>query len=359
MKILVLDQFSDPGGAQQALLDLLPAFHDAGWRAVVAMPGNGECFERVRDLGFGTARIACGPYRPDFARFAREAPRLAREIRRLAAGVDLIYVNGPRVLPGMALAGVDAPVVFHSHSNLKGSARALTRFCLRRMRARVIANCRFVAGQWGECEVVYNGVRAPSALGRPGGLPHCVGCIGRIAAEKGQREFVAAAARILKAAPDCRFLIFGTPLFGDSAYETEVRASARGLPVEFRGWTSDVYAALAELDVLLVPSAATEATTRVIPEAFAAGVPVVAFASGGIPELIEDGVNGFLAHSVEEMTQTAVRLLASDRAEVSRAARETWRRRFTLEIYRREVMRILNSTAALPASTAAPASTGP
>jgi len=41
----------------------------------------------------------------------------------------------------------------------------------------------------------------------------------------------------------------------------------------------------ARLDLLLVPSTGPEATTRVIPEAYVAGVPVIAFPSGGIPEV--------------------------------------------------------------------------
>ena len=47
--------------------------------------------------------------------------------------------------------------------------------------------------------------------------------------------------------------------------------------MEFAGWVADIYAALAEIDVLVVPSVGPEATTRVILEAFAAGVPVIAF----------------------------------------------------------------------------------
>ena len=73
-----------------------------------------------------------------------------------------------------------------------------------------------------------------------------MGCIGRIAPEKGQREFVAAAARIHQAIPDCRFVIYGAPLFGDSAaarYAAQVRIAAEGLPLEFAGWMDNIPAA--------------------------------------------------------------------------------------------------------------------
>jgi glycosyltransferase involved in cell wall biosynthesis len=372
LKLLVLDQFSEPGGAQQALLDLLPAFRERRWQVAVAMPGDGACFARVREAGCEAVPIECGPYGSgrkspaDLVRFAAETPRLARQMRTLAAAAGLVYINGPRLLPAAARAGLHAPVLFHSHSFLPaGYLRVLAGHCLRRMNARVIANCRFVADQWrrhvepGRVSVVYNGVSGTAMPKQPAGGPPHVGCIGRIAPEKGQLEFVRVARMIQRALPDCRFSIWGAPLFADASYEAEVREAAHDLPVQFRGWTPDVYAALAELDLLLVPSMAHEATTRVIPEAFAAGVPVVAFASGGIPELIEDGANGFLADSVEQMAQAAIRLLQGDRTAVSRAARETWRRRFTLDRYRREVISILNNMAAPPASMAAPASTGP
>jgi glycosyltransferase involved in cell wall biosynthesis len=367
MRILALDQFSDPGGAQQCLLDLLPALRANGWMGVVAMPGEGEMFERVRAAGFETARISCGPYTSghktisDVARFATETPRLAQEIRLLARDTDLVYVNGPRLLPACALARLACPLVFHSHSLVPSGQRKLAGIALRSLNARVVAACNFVAAPWrayvDRVEVVYCG--AGFSLRRASARPDTVGIIGRIAPEKGLLQFVEAAAIISRVLPQCRFVVHGAPLFSGAVYEREVRAAAAGLPVEFPGWAPDVYKALAGLDLLLVPSAPHEATPRVILEAFAAGVPVVAFRSGGIPELITDGVDGCLATSVEEMAAIAVRLLSGDSNAIARAAQETWQRRFTLDRYRHDLISILNNTAAAPASTAAPVSTGP
>jgi glycosyltransferase involved in cell wall biosynthesis len=114
--------------------------------------------------------------------------------------------------------------------------------------------------------------------------------------------------------------------------------------MEFAGWVADVYGAMEQLDLLLVPSAGHEATTRVILEAFAAGVPVIAFPSGGIPEVVDHGVTGMLAKGVEEMVECAIELLTGDRrAMMAAAARESWERRFTLERYRREMMAVLRT----------------
>jgi glycosyltransferase involved in cell wall biosynthesis len=356
MNLLVLDQFSDLGGAQRQLLDLLPAMREAGWKVLVGMPGEGELFRRVRDLGFETASIECGPYRSgskslaDMARFVSGAPFLARQIGQLLdkAPADLLYLNGPRLLPAAALRRPRVPVLFHSHSVVPpGKIRLLAGASLRRLNARVVGVCRFVADRWRECvgddrvSVVYNGVAGPAHVDRrPHGSAPVIGCIGRIAPEKGQREFVEVARLIRRDIPEARFVIHGAALFGDAAalrYDSELRKAAKELPVEFAGWTADVYTALEQLDLLLVPSAAQEATTRVILEAFSAGVPVVAFASGGIPEIVTHGVDGFLAASVEKMARLAIDALRCP--SVSEQARGTWEKRFTLERYRTEMMK--------------------
>jgi glycosyltransferase involved in cell wall biosynthesis len=349
MKLLFLDQFSELGGAQQCLLDLLPAVQ----RAVVAMPGSGPMFARVSALGFETARIDCGPYASwvktaaDAVRFLTEAPRLARQIRELARGADLVYVNGPRLLPAVALSGIRDPVVFHSHSYLpSGPIRKLCGLALRRVRANVIASCRFVAEPWkpyaSAISVVYNGVAGPvrPLPPRTGQFtstdPFTIGCIGRIAPEKGQREFVDVARIVHGRMPEARFVIFGETMFGSADYERQVRAAAAGLPIEFAGWAANVYDALARIDVLLVPSASHEATTRVIPEAFAAGVPVIAFPSGGISEVLPASS---LAHSVQEMADLVGRAALS--ARVPPCSPFAQQSPYTLERYRAEVLEAL------------------
>ena len=177
-----------------------------------------------------------------------------------------------------------------------------------------------------------------------------MGCIGRIAPEKGQREFVAAAKKIHQSLPECTFAIYGAPLFADTTaarYAAQVRTDAEGLPLHFAGWVDDPYTCLAQLDLLLVPSSGHEATTRVILEAFAAGIPVIAFPSGGIPEVIEDGVTGLLANTPGEMAQRAIDLLTKDPCRllsIAHAARESWQHRFTLDRYHQQILQAIEAS---------------
>ena len=357
MKILLLDQFSEPGGGQRMLIETLTAIRQRGWSAVVALPGDGEIVQRAADLGFPVERIDCGPFSSgtkslaDVAHFITGLLRLSRQIRSLALSADLVYINGPRLLPAAALANVRVPVLFHSHTALHGwPVRCLAGISLRRMRAQVIAVSRMVADCWrpfaggARVSVIHNGVAGPGCvLLGPYAPPPRIGCIGRITREKGQREFLAAAAAIHRALPESRFFIYGAPLFSDRAavrYEQDIRAEAAGLPVEFAGWVNDVYAALANLDILLVPSVWAEPAALVILEAFAAGVPVIGFRVGGIPEFVEDGLNGFLTSSAEEMARIAIDLIGNPArmAAISQAGRDTWRDHFTIERYRADAL---------------------
>ena len=131
-----------------------------------------------------------------------------------------------------------------------------------------------------------------------------------------------------------------------------VVAASKDLPIDFVDWQDDISSHLRDLKLVVVPSGPMEATTRVILEAFAFGVPVVAFPSGGIPEILIDGENGFLARDVTpaalaERMQSVLRLEPSELARVAANARKSWHSRFTLRSYREQVCDIVTSKPAL------------
>jgi glycosyltransferase involved in cell wall biosynthesis len=140
--------------------------------------------------------------------------------------------------------------------------------------------------------VAYPGLEAAAFIPQPDRPEHTVvGILGRLSETKGQLEFVRAAAEVAASRPDVTFRIIGSALFRDSAYEEKVRdvasASHLGERLEFAGWTSDPGAALRQLSVLVHASPVPEPFGKVIAEAMAAGVPVIATAAGGVLEILD------------------------------------------------------------------------
>jgi len=140
-------------------------------------------------------------------------------------------------------------------------------------------------------------------------------------------------------------VVCGDARFSSEAYSRRVCAEMHGLPIQFLGWRDDASAVLSALDLLVVPSALTDATPLVILEAFSAGVPVVAFRSGGIPEIVEDGVTGVLCPpDPAQLACVLLEMMQRGRTFVdslARQAKAAFAKRFSLERYQSEVLQVV------------------
>jgi glycosyltransferase involved in cell wall biosynthesis len=354
VRVLLIDQFGELGGAQRGLLEAAEGFDARGWELYGVVP-EGPLAERLRPLCCTVTTIPCGPYQPvkktlmDGARFVSQFRQQAAVIGGVikARGIDVIYVNGPRVLPCAAFASRGRPLVFHSHSIVsQAGAVRLTGEALRWSNARVLASSQFVAG-WltpfvptDRLSVIYNGIRTLERLPQVRSRHTRIGVLGRIAPEKGQLTFVRAARIAADADAELTFKIAGAPVFGSQDYFDQVRNEA-GPRLSFLDWTENIVDFFDEIDLLVVPSEAVDANPRVIPEAYAAGVPVIAFDSGGISELLEHKQTGILVSERSSRSLASAMLAAvRDPTELNRLARnghERWRERYTLPRFQFEV----------------------
>jgi glycosyltransferase involved in cell wall biosynthesis len=116
--------------------------------------------------------------------------------------------------------------------------------------------------------------------------------LAHLGAEKGQEDLIAAAPRIHAAAPGARIAIVGG---GELRGRLERQAAAAGARILFVGfWPPErIPALLAAASVFVLPSR-KEGLGSVLLEAMAAGLPIVASSTGGIPEIVRDGDTGLL-----------------------------------------------------------------
>ena len=98
---------------------------------------------------------------------------------------------------------------------------------------------------------------------------------------------------------------------------------------------------LGNADALLFPIDWPEPFGLVMIEAMACGTPVIAFPSGSTPEIIDDGVSGFLVNDIAEAVSAVQRVGALDRVK----ARETFERRFSIERVASDYMQIYRNLA--------------
>jgi glycosyltransferase involved in cell wall biosynthesis len=176
-----------------------------------------------------------------------------------------------------------------------------------------------------------------------------VGVLAALRPEKDHETFLRAASLISKRDPRARFLIVGD---GPRRAALEVLAEDLGIRdrVLFTGPRNDVAAVLAVMDIFVLTSFTIECFPMALLEAMASSRPAVCTAVGGVPELLSDGVTGYLVPPRDPiaLADRLSSLLESSqrRRQFGAAARARVEAEFTLERSVREAERQISEVAA-------------
>ena len=232
------------------------------------------------------------------------AMKLSRFVR--ANDIEIVHAHVARDYPLAALATRKSPARLILTRHVLFPLHQIHRLTLRRT-SRVIAVSQAVAESLNsifdtdKIVTIHNGIdlaKFESPDGSRGtSRKRRVGTAGHLAPIKGHEDFVRAAAIVIQNQPDIEFVIAGE----DKSPSHENRAALEKLISELRvadgvklvGWVDDMPHFLSSLD-LFVSAARSEPFGLAIVEAMAAGVPVVATASEGARETINDGHSGRL-----------------------------------------------------------------
>ncbi|MBI4326609.1 MAG: glycosyltransferase family 4 protein [Chloroflexi bacterium] len=193
----------------------------------------------------------------------------------------------------------------------------------------------------------------PGFLRRQLGLPPdqpLAGLVGRYAPWKGQDFFLRLALAWIRQNQTGHFVLIGHAFNEDQAYEAALRRfvseHALSARVHFLPFQQNMAAVLSDLNLLVHASVLPEPFGRVIIEAMAAGTPVLAARSGGVPEIITHEVTGRLAepgHLESYLAQLQKALLSGpDSARLAEAAQRLVQERFNLEQVRQKFEKVID-----------------
>jgi len=370
------------GGTDDQCVKLAAQLHRLGQRAVIAGPAGRAFAPVIEQLGAPFFDTGAAAGRLLFIR------RVAQLIRR--EKIHIVHGHHGRdlwpTILAARLAGPRPKIVLTRHMAKSPSSPASRRFLLGQCDA-MIAVSEFVArvlregvyepdspeaerrvrpplrGDHGKIHVIPGGIdvarfRPADAAAKRSEFnlrqsDYAFAVVGGfdLPRGKGQREFLAAAARIHEKTPRARFLIIGRGSMAEL-----LRADIARLGLEGKAWltgqASDMPQVMNAIDCLVHPQIGTEALGLVVCEAHACGKPVIASNLDGIPEAFAAGNYGRLAPP--EDIETLGAAMASQAHEppltplAAAAMHERVAQRFSLEQMGAKVLRLYRDLLGLP-----------
>jgi len=162
--------------------------------------------------------------------------------------------------------------------------------------------------------------------------------IGRISATKGYEYLIKGFKKIVRFNPYLKLKIVGSADRSKLRYfnhlKTLVSRYSLNYNVEFCGFEANIEDILTQARLLVAPSVIEESFGRVIVEAFASGVPVIATKVGGFQEIIEDGKDGILIEprNSDEIADSILKILNDSKlaAKLVKQARKKVEQRYTM-----------------------------
>ena len=298
-------------------------------------PDEGSLWEEARDRGVVTHRVEALQRAVNPITDLRAYRAIFKHIRKGGYDVVHTHISKAGVIGRLAASRAGGATIVHTyHGNIEELdrktlvSRAYLKF--EQLAANVsdaliavsddvmTKTCGMGIGVREQFRVIPNGIDLAEFdptrdWERPDGLSGepIIGMIGSLTPEKGVDVLLEAMPAVVKQIPRVKLFIVG-----EGMLKAELRTQAEGLGITpnvlFEGAVADVRPWLAVFDLLVLASR-REGMGRVLMEAMAMGVPVIGTKVGGIPEVIEHGVNGKLVDSEDSSALTATILgLLSD-----------------------------------------------
>jgi glycosyltransferase involved in cell wall biosynthesis len=324
IRVLYIHHEPDLYGSGRAMLRALGQLDRSRYMPFVVLPKNGPLVDELRKVN---VPVIFHPSLTYLRRAIRKPPQLARWLAGIPKDawglvrlirenrISLVHTNSSIIVASPLaawLAGV--PHIMHVREFYAdfGKLWKILRFYIEHFSSAIVAVSHAVAAQFheGRAEVIHDGYptaafdmagRQPEKMRKQHELGDAfvVGCVGRIKMRRKGQDFLVAAARVLKTKGlPIKYLIVGSPHPDNLEHLDRLRDLIRANDLEkdviLAGEIADPLPAFAAMDVFVLPSCDPEPLGNVILEAMGMRKPVIATSLGGSPEMVEEGISGFL-----------------------------------------------------------------
>lgn len=354
MKILQILPELNVGGVERGTVDLSRALVARGYESVVVSNGGTLVDQLTTE---GTLHYALPVHKKNIFTMIY----CIRELRKLivAHNIDIVHARSriPAWIAWFAVRKTDAEFLTTCHgyyarhfmSHVMGWSRLV--IVISEVIGRHMIDHFGVQPQ--NIRLIHRSVdlsRFPFRAREPGRSSFTVVMVGRITPLKGHQDFLKAMAKVIRQRPYVRVRIIGDASAGKRAYKDSLLLLTRRLgitaQVEFMGNRSDIPRLLQEADALVLATVTQEAFGRVLIEAQAAGVPVIATKVGGVVEIVEHEKTGLLVlpGDPDGMAAAVMRLINEPRLcdLMTQAARIHVEKKYTLERMVNATLKVYN-----------------
>ena len=380
LKILFISHSSAMVGAERSLLLLLKNIDRDCFNPIVILPASGSLKGEIEYLNIKTYEVkspwwVSGWKRNVIWTILRFGYSIIREVMALLKlykivekeKIDMIYTNTIVNFSGAIIAFITKkPHIWHIREIIPDNPdlhfflpdRWLFNFILRYSN-KVITNSSATSKQFRNSKldwkirIVYNAIDVeefkihqpfPSINGVKT-TDYVVAVIGSLQKRKAQDDAIKAVKIVKETIPNIKLLIVGE---GRKEFKNYLKNLTLKLGISnniiFTGYRDDIPSILCHCKLLLVPSW-NEPFGRVVIEAFATGIPVIGTNSGGVKEIIKDGVTGYLVPPKSPLIIAEKMIYLFHHKNIAKkmgnAGEETVRNKFNAQYYKQNIEKII------------------
>ncbi|AKP65326.1 glycosyltransferase [Levilactobacillus koreensis JCM 16448] len=345
--ILFLHAGAELYGADRILLNLVTQLNPEKFHPIVVLPMQGPLVDELRQHHIEVHVIDYPILRRKYfnprgmLRYTQQYRHSCRQIVALLKhrDVQIIHANTLAVWEGIYLKRLlHAKLVWHVHEIITSPRMVFlaTSLMVGRFADQIVAVSKEVSDHLvssklvspRKIRVVYNGVDTEKFKPMPASAnlqaefqvtndDIVIGMVGRINAWKGQTTLLRAMVPLLKEDPRLKLIFIGGVFAGEEQrrqdLKTAIAHSRVAGQIRLKDFRNDLPSVYQLFDVFVLPSTNPDSLPTVVLEAMASGKPVVGFRHGGVIEMVQDGLNGFLATPVDgdDLTRCIQELVAN------------------------------------------------